>query len=153
MLLWDWASVPPFDFMPNPQVEWDTGNKLPLACDVIFQPLHLFIPLYTDLYFYRSIYFVCMCIHTRGHTHWFCILRRIDQLCSNGAFLPWACQQTSGQAWGRSKCWQEFPIDSFQLVFTLPQTSFHSVKSHCIYYCPILRWTHYHCNTLYLGNS
>lgn len=69
VLLWDWASAPPFDFLPSPQVECDTGNKLPLARDVIFLSLHLFIPLYINLYFYQFIYLVRMCIHICAYSH------------------------------------------------------------------------------------
>lgn len=61
------------------QLECGTGNKLPLARDVKLQTLRLFIPLYIDLYF------LAICLSC---THWFCILRRIDQLCSNGASPP-----------------------------------------------------------------
>lgn len=38
------------------QMECGTGNKLPLAHDVKFQTLRLFIPLYIDLYFYQFVY-------------------------------------------------------------------------------------------------
>lgn len=67
--LWFSVTVPPSHRLTLCQNHrWNETPGISFHMLVIFQTLHLFIPLYIDLYFYRFIYFVHKCIHSCTHT-------------------------------------------------------------------------------------